>query len=190
MTTARKKILSNIARRMSQQQTSPSIISAVLEGISDIWAESPTKRSARSLPGITQAIESQHKIGWWSLICGRWSKFWEIAQANYFTAIKSPRSSKRWQATLIRLFWETAWDVWDFRNKIEHSGDNRNRNEITEQLNSDITIQWKLGAPAQFERQYFQHTLTQLHALEDFEKKAWLRRVKSARSAFATRGAD
>ena len=141
---------------MQKQHTSPSIISAVLDGIRTIWRETPTKRSARSLPGINDAIRSQERIGWWALICGRWSHLWAKAQDTYFTAIKSPKSSKRWQANLIRLFWETSWDIWDQRNDIEHDTKNNNNRTYQQQLQKEITLQCNLGAPALFERQYFQ----------------------------------
>ena len=107
------------------------------------------------LAGIDDAIESQSKIGWWALICGRWSIYWEQAQQQYLTAIRSPKSSKRWQASLITLFWNTSWDLWNFRNGVDHNPNNIINNEQKANLINQIKIQWSLGAPAEFEKIYY-----------------------------------
>ena len=76
-------------------------------------------------------------------------------QATYFQAIQSPRSSKKWQSSLIRLLWETSWDIWDCRNDIEHGAQNCNLSSKKRNLCQEIRLQWELGAPELFERQYF-----------------------------------
>mmetsp|Transcript_4722 Transcript_4722/g.7318 ORF Transcript_4722/g.7318 Transcript_4722/m.7318 type:complete len:121 (+) Transcript_4722:1326-1688(+) len=88
------KVLSSLADKMKTLKTSPSIVSAIMEGVQSVWKETPHISSAGRLPGIQDAIASQNKIGWWALICGRWSSRWAKAQTLYFKAIKSPRSSK------------------------------------------------------------------------------------------------
>ena len=104
----RTKILESLVTRMTKQKTSQSIISAVLDGIWTVWKETPSKNSSQTLPGLSDAIISQNCIGWWALICGRWSSKWMEIQATYFQAIQSPRSSKKWQSSLIRLLWKTS----------------------------------------------------------------------------------
>ena len=74
----------------------------------------------------------------------------------------SPRSPQRWQASAIQLLWNTAWDLWDFRNDVKHGTRNCNTETQTTLLNTEITKQWRLGAPAIFEKQHFQGTLHSL----------------------------
>jgi len=61
---------------------------AMLAGIKSICKETLNFPSACRLPGINEAISSQNQIGWWALICGRWSQKWATAQQLYFNAIK------------------------------------------------------------------------------------------------------
>ena len=127
----------------------------LLDGLKTIWKETLSLKSSRSIPGLQEAIDSQNRIGWWALICGRWSKEWEITQQRYFRAIKSPKSVKRWQVSLIRLLWNTSWDFWDHRNSIEHRTNNQNIEEVKRTLEMQVRIQWQLGPPSLYERQYY-----------------------------------
>mmetsp|Transcript_5909 Transcript_5909/g.9058 ORF Transcript_5909/g.9058 Transcript_5909/m.9058 type:complete len:1660 (+) Transcript_5909:3576-8555(+) len=180
----RSKTTASLRAKMKQLKTSPSIISAILSGIKSIWQESPIATSPLCVPGIDDAIESQSKIGWWALICGRWSIYWEQAQQQYLTAICSPKSSKRWQASLITLFWNTSWDLWNFRNGVDHNPNNIITNEQQDNLINQIKIQWSLGAPAEFEKIYYAEPLSKVLSLPISSQQVWLNRIKSARSAF------
>ena len=88
-----KKAVDKLQSCLLKQKTSPSISSVILDGVRTIWKETPSKKSSRRLLGLTDNISSQNCIGWWALICGRWSLKWAQAQQTYFDAIQSPRST-------------------------------------------------------------------------------------------------
>ena len=126
-----------------------------MEGLKEIWSKTLTYNSKRHLPGLQAAITSQQQIGWWVLISRRWSLHWKEIQHHYLQVILSKKLSQRWQANIIQLLWDTAWDLWEFQNDIEHRNDNTNTNEQNKLLHQEIRRQWNLGAPAHFEHQYF-----------------------------------
>ena len=50
------------------------------------------------------------------MIMGLHSREWERIQADHFKAQGSLRSGRRWVVELIKKLWNTAWDMWMFRN--------------------------------------------------------------------------
>jgi hypothetical protein len=68
-------------------------------------------------------IEAQDKIGWRSFLEGRVSLSWRLHQASFYASTKSRCSPKRWVTSLIIKLWDVAWDLWQFRNRIVHEGD-------------------------------------------------------------------
>lgn len=58
----RIQILSQLPKKMRKLQTSPSIISVLMEQLKEIWSKTPTYNSKRHLPGLQAAITSQQQI--------------------------------------------------------------------------------------------------------------------------------
>ena len=94
--------------------------------------------------------------------------------------MKNKKSPRRWQAAVIKLIWDTAWDFWQFRN--EEAGKQKQQHpDYIRKVNEKIQIQWRLGIPANFEKQYFAGTCTSVLNLTTGQKEDWLFRVQSAR---------
>ena len=173
--------MTTLADKMRSLKTSPAIIRALIDGLQPIWADLPSFTTSHTMTGIDDATASQSQIGWWALICGKWSKKWELLQQRYLLMINSPRSPRRWQSSIIQLLWNTSWDLWDWRNSVAHSPASRTFNLLHQQLDREIQYLWNLGAPASFERQnYFRGSLASLLKMHHSYKQAWLLRVRPA----------
>ena len=166
--------------KLRKLKTLPTIISAVVEGLCTVWAEVPKCKSSRKPPDTQDAIESQNRIGWWAMISGGWSLHWKNIQQKRSKMTSSPRSPQRWQASVTQLSWNTAWDLWDFCNDVKHGTRNNNTETQTMSLNTETTKQWRLGAPAIFEKQCYQGTLHSLLQQSEEHKTMWLQCVRMA----------
>ena len=74
-------------------------------------------------PVLYQLLLKQDAIGCRACIDGLLVKEWAAVQASYFEMIESRRSGKRWAVALIKKLWDTAWDMWDHRNRVVHDNE-------------------------------------------------------------------
>ena len=66
----------------------------------------------------TDYLQRQHRLGWESFFEGRPATGWCQAQDNHFRSINSKQSGKRWLIQVLRKLFDTAWDLWQFRNQV------------------------------------------------------------------------
>jgi len=124
------------------------------------------------------ALEAhQDSIGWHGVIEGCLSTYWMDTQQQYFASIKKRRSSLRWITQLIVKLWDVAWDLWEYRNDVEHKND---RADLLLKCNHDIQEEIEKGFAG----------LGQFHVFNENEdlvtaslayKRALLRNVQTAR---------
>jgi len=93
-------------------------------------------------------------------------------------------SSLTWQASLIKLFWNISWGIWNFRNGVEYSQDSGTNKDQEKNLQQQIKIQWRLGAPAPFKKMLFNEPLYQVLSQPTTTQQVWLHRIKAAKAAF------
>ena len=159
--------------------TSPPALTTLLNGLKKIWPKTPTSTSFFTESWCQSIVDSQEDIGWWPLICGRWSVQWRHFHSEIYKRIGSLRSSRRWQKAVINLLLNTAWDFWQFRN-TKNNEPNQNTQE-TRLLKKEIKYQWNLGPPTVFELQYFCEPLDTLLKKQNAQKEIWLLRITTAR---------
>jgi hypothetical protein len=63
---------------------------------------------------------------------------WQEAHERYLLQGNKQGSSLRWTAALIIKLWDIAWDLWSYRNDVEHKHD---KDKEWERVNSLITQQ-------------------------------------------------
>ena len=92
------------------------------------------------------------------------------------------RTGRRWLTAVIQKLWDTAWDLWDDRNRIVHDKD---QGIILAKLHVDIRHQIALGRQTLtrdtrglFDQARQRTFFTRVTAY----KQAWLLRVEAARA--------
>jgi len=79
---------------------------------------------------------------------GAISKKWRAQQAAHWKTYKSRKSSKHWTTEFLKRLMNTAWDMWQHRNRELHEEPD-NRALILEQvLNNKVTKLYQLGPGA------------------------------------------
>ena len=155
-------------------------------GLSEVWPEtlSHVTHNRRRYPGSESTLQKQRRVGWVNLIYGRWSLGWQEMQSMYFQYIGARNSVKRWQSQVIRLLWNTAWDFWNFRNKVLHEQDNCTINDIRQSTINQIRYQWNLGIEGleALDRVFFPSTINSLLQQSLGYQQTWLRRIQQARN--------
>ena len=61
---------------------------------------------------------NQDKMGWDAAFEGNFSTAWIEVQQRYYEFVGSRRTGRRWLISLIKKFWEIAWDLWKDRNRV------------------------------------------------------------------------
>mmetsp|Transcript_4722 Transcript_4722/g.7319 ORF Transcript_4722/g.7319 Transcript_4722/m.7319 type:complete len:86 (+) Transcript_4722:1704-1961(+) len=84
----------------------------------------------------------------------------------------------------MKLFWNTSWDLWNFCNGIEHNNTNGTKADQQRHIQQEIKIQWRLGAPANFQKMLFNESLSKVLSQPITTQQVWLLCIKAARTAF------
>lgn len=100
------------------------IILALLDALQSLWAEAPTHPSSNQYPAIPAAIANWSAIGWRNLIFSRCSWRCQLIQKAHFKYLGLKTDPKQWQVAITHLLWQTAWEMWDFRDKYVHDQTN------------------------------------------------------------------
>ena len=184
-----KKNLDTILKpTLDSTNTAPSLSKAILE-ILQIWRQdkkvNPSDFTLNF--GIRAAIKDQNNgLGWTNFALGRWSRKWQVSQQQFYDRIRSKKKSKRWAAAIIHKLLLTAWDQWDFRNKIAHSDEGPGAIALRQRLDAEMLEETR-SDNRQILRQdtflFTKWTYTELQALPSQQKQQWLRSVFQARKA-------
>jgi len=70
---------------------------------------------------------------------------WCLEQEQYWTHIRTHKSSKRWTSELIKKLWDVAWDLWDQCNEALHN-DTANRDTLDSKANDQIHNVYQHGS--------------------------------------------
>ncbi|OEU05826.1 hypothetical protein FRACYDRAFT_266850 [Fragilariopsis cylindrus CCMP1102] len=184
-----KKNLDTILKpTLDSTNTAPSLSKAILQ-ILQIWRQdkkvNPSDFTLNF--GIRAAIKDQNNgLGWTNFALGRWSRKWQVSQQQFYDRIRSKKKSKRWAAAIIHKLLLTAWDQWDFRNKIAHSDEGPGAIALRQRLDAEMLEETR-SDNRQILRQdtflFTKWTYTELQALPSQQKQQWLRSVFQARKA-------
>jgi len=69
---------------------------------------------------------------------------WRLEQEQFWSHIRTCKSSKRWTSELIKKFWDVAWDLWDQHNEALHT-EAANRDLLDSQANDQIREVYQQG---------------------------------------------
>jgi hypothetical protein len=128
-------------------------------------------------------IELQETIGARQFFEGWTHHEWEKLQEQYYSGIKSRRSSKRWATALITKLWNVAWDLWEFRNGVFHQKLNHSQLEDTNALDVKVRdISHKLNQTGLLpkDRHLMSISITRLLLLPRIQKVEWLNQATLA----------
>lgn len=196
--------LAKLAIWMREQETSDDIIEAICSGLrhwrnnsrprhlSPIldaimeeqgfhgWNEILEGRARRGVL-IASLMTQQNRIGWEAFLEGRPAIGWQLAQERHYRSIpRCMKTGRRWITALIKKLWDTAWSLWDHRNRILHDSE---MSVARQELTNRIREQFDLGT-AQLPRsvrQLFTNGFDGITSRSTAQQKAWLRRVSIAR---------
>jgi hypothetical protein len=140
-------------------------------------------------PELYQLLLKQDAIGWRACIDGLLVNEWAAVQASYFEMLESRRSGKRWAGALIKKLWDTAWDMWDHRNRVVHDQESGVR---AIELRWAIRLQFQLGAQGVTlqARRLFQGGVQKVLRYPIEVQEAWVCQIKAARDRFERQQAD
>jgi hypothetical protein len=196
--------LAKLAIWMREQQTSDDIIEAICSGLRhwrsnsrpphqnrliDVimeeqgfhgWNEILQGRAERGVR-IATLMTQQNIIGWEAFLEGRPATGWMFAQEGHYRSIPGcMKTGRRWITALIKKLWDTAWSLWDHRNKINTDSET---STATQELTRKIQEQFHLGVTQlpRVVKRLFQNGIDGVMSRSTAQQKAWLRRVSVAR---------
>lgn len=99
--------------------TAPPMVKAITSNF-NAWRGGRRHPATRSrLPGLSVAIQKQHRLGWTAAFEGRWATEFVAIQDRYFRFMNMRRTGKRWLVSVIKKLWDIAWSLWQHRNRIQ-----------------------------------------------------------------------
>jgi len=131
----------NLKSWLREQQTSPTLAEAIVASLQAWYMETPTPVTSLH---ATQLEEDQKTIGRDRLIEGWIPVSWRLEQEQFWSHIRTHKSSKRWTSELIKKFWDVAWDLWDQHNEALHT-EAANRDLLDSQANNQICEVYQQG---------------------------------------------
>ncbi len=137
-----QSFLTNLKSWLRKQQTSLTLSEAIVASLQAWYMETPT---AVTSPHVTQLEEDQKTIRRDRLIEGWIPVSWRLEQEQFWSHIRTRKSSKRWTSELIKKFWDVAWDLWDQRNEALHT-EATNRDLLDSQANDQIREAYQQGS--------------------------------------------
>ena len=92
-------------------RSAPHLISAILFGINS-WRKRQLTYPSTPLPfSVFKAFKNQEEIGWIQALMGITAYNWAEIKNIHLQYIGAKTTGKIWISSLIREFWDTAWDV-------------------------------------------------------------------------------
>jgi hypothetical protein len=83
-------------------------------------------------------LDQQSLIGWDGILEGCLGNHWQHAQASAFIKNEAKCNGITWAPLIVRRLWKIAWQIWEFRNKKEHSDDTqREEQRLNEATDKD-----------------------------------------------------
>ena len=70
---------------------------------------------------------------------------WSEVQNAYLRSLGTKISRVIWISALIRKLWDTAWDIWNFRNHTLHDTDAPPKMEILSIINTRVSRHFNIG---------------------------------------------
>ncbi|CAJ1927586.1 unnamed protein product [Cylindrotheca closterium] len=170
---------------LDTQVTDPAIKHALLSLLKGVC--NPSLPSIRMVPGcLSSAFRSQQRIGYQGLLEGRLSRQWAPLQEEYLQSRGSQRSPTLWASRLSHQLILLGFQLWEHWNSVQHSEDNVQLQERSQQVNDGIHNQFAMGPtdlPKVVQRMLSVKRRTVLNKpLVDREE--WLKLVRMERTAY------
>ncbi len=87
----------------------------------------------------SDAAKEQDLLGWDLTLEGAISKKWRVQQAAHWKTYKSRKSSKRWMTEFLKRLMNTAWDMWQHRNRELHEEPDNRATSAQQQSNKTVS---------------------------------------------------
>ena len=114
----RRKVLQSLPKKLDRLKTAPYIKVAILKILAKTWKEIPVSKYGLDTKSVLKMESAQEEVGLpENIITGKWCFKWQQEQERFFCLMKNKKSPRRWQAAVIKLIWDTAWDFWQFQNE-------------------------------------------------------------------------
>jgi len=166
-----KKALEELDNWMVAAQTHPQLRQEILAGLQQ-WHDGK--------PGPSQSQERlaamilQDTIGWGVALEGCLGKQWREEQEKYWKAVKSRKSSRRWTITLLTRLINTAWDMWQHRNKALHESEENKMGIVEADINQQIRQAYEQAALPQAAKPLMRRPLARLLQFPASYKRQWM----------------
>ena len=119
----RQEKLSSSQNDLMRLHATPPVITTLLNGLRKVWLETLISTSHFTEAWCESIVDSHELIGWWPLICGKWSVNWLHHHSKTYQRIGSQRSPRRWQKAVSCSLLQMADDFWQFQNDMLHAPD-------------------------------------------------------------------
>jgi hypothetical protein len=170
--------LTRLETWMQDEDTNEYIRDAILTGLRSWRNDTPTEHGSTE---VRAQMAHQQRIGWEALLEGRPAAEWRNEQERHFRSKPHClKTGKRWAIALIKKLWDTAWTLWDHRNRVLHDNETSlERQELAEKIQE----QFRLGTNTlpRSVRQLFREGSDSILRRPTLNQKAWLHRITSAR---------
>jgi hypothetical protein len=125
-------MLKAVGQQLERTKTNPNLTEVLINALDRALAGRPISVGGQ----FADALRSQEKIGWRSLLQGYWSSDWHDAYRRTYqvpaeetSKDKSQQliSMERWQSQVIRTVWTSMIGLWKIRNDNRYGRDKDTR---------------------------------------------------------------
>ena len=167
---------------MVSHHTAPAIISALISILQEVRRLPRLPFTSRERP-VQEAVQSQYRISAQGLLEGRLSVLWLPLQQAHFSSLGRRNSGSLWASRLIQQLILIGFHMWEHRNGVQHSEDNRQLLSIRTALDQSITDQFDMGPSGLSPqiRPMLLRPMKEVLALPVDDKKIWVGLVTRSR---------
>jgi len=137
-----QSFLTDLKLWLWEQKTSPILANTILSSLQAWYKDAPISSASQA---TSQLLADQSAIRWDRLIEGWIPQSWQVEQEQFWSHIRTCKSSKRWMSELIKKFWDIAWDLWDQQNEALHT-DPANHIILDSHANDQIWLVYEQGS--------------------------------------------
>lgn len=183
-------LMTNLDEWLVTSFTHPDLRQGIITTLSAWHDHLPTPCIDSDYTGISELFESQQSLGPDAFIKGVLCSQWAAIQQRYYEWIDSKKTGLRWVSSLIKRFWDIAWDMWQHRMKIADDPDSATAAAEHLLLDNDITMEYQEFAtipnnPPRHLSRWFARPIEAVQTEDIDFKRQWLDAVQTSKKAIA-----
>jgi hypothetical protein len=177
----RQNRIKQLAAHLDTVTTEPDLKVGFLSMIQAAISQQPWNPPATTSALLLATYASQTALGTALVLDGFLSPLWSSTQQAHYQGLGRRTTGRQWCSKVIRLIWQTAWDLWIHRRRIKVSVDDCALPSLHLALDTAIEQAYTdyFTSPDITLARWFSRTTQELHAESLDWKTRWLEMINS-----------